>query len=316
MPLVSIIIPVFNGANYLDQAIDSALAQTYPNCELLVVNDGSTDGGATETVARSYENRIRYFHKENGGVASALNMGIEKMRGEYFSWLSHDDVYLPHKISVQVNFLTSLSEKNTFLFCDYIKIDASGNILESVCADHMAADSDPLKAVLFQMINGCTALIPAQELRCLGGFRNFPATQDYDLWLRLARKLSFRHIPQAVLYARQHNRQGSITSEAIAEVNKFWIQTLSSLSDDEIFRIAPTKSLFFAIMASAFSDWNFRRVQHFAWKKAPRAAWFCYYAANPRRVFKNAACFCGLLPTIARAKRLLSGTGRPEGRNE
>ena len=66
-PLVSIIIPVYNGENYLQQAIDSALAQTYGNLEILVINDGSTDEGRTEQIALSYGDKIRYISKENGG---------------------------------------------------------------------------------------------------------------------------------------------------------------------------------------------------------------------------------------------------------
>lgn len=98
-PKVSIVIPVYNGANYLREAIESALDQTYPNIEVIVVNDGSSDDGATEQVAFSFGNRIRYFSKENGGVASALNAGIRLMSGEYLSWLSHDDVYYSCKVA-------------------------------------------------------------------------------------------------------------------------------------------------------------------------------------------------------------------------
>src|SRR5512140_3857263 len=101
-PLVSVVIPVYNGANYLREAIDSALAQTYPHVEVIVVNDGSNDGGRTRAVATSFGSRVRYFEKENGGVASALNLGIREMRGAFFSWLSHDDVYYPEKIARQV----------------------------------------------------------------------------------------------------------------------------------------------------------------------------------------------------------------------
>jgi glycosyltransferase involved in cell wall biosynthesis len=104
-PLVSIIIPVYNGSNYLAEAIDASLAQTYQNVEVLVVNDGSTDGGASRDIALAYGDRIRYFEKENGGVSTALNFGIEKMHGEYFSWLSHDDLYLPRHIETQVETL-------------------------------------------------------------------------------------------------------------------------------------------------------------------------------------------------------------------
>ena len=80
--MISIIIPVYNGANYMKIAIDSALAQTYENTEVIVVNDGSQDNGKTEEIALSYGDKIRYFAKENGGCASALNFGISKMRGE------------------------------------------------------------------------------------------------------------------------------------------------------------------------------------------------------------------------------------------
>ena len=105
-PLVSIVIPVYNGSNYMREAIDSALAQTYERVEVIVVNDGSTDD--TEQIALSYGERIRYFRKENGGVSSALNLGIKEMKGEYFSWLSHDDVYTPDKIEVQIDALRGL----------------------------------------------------------------------------------------------------------------------------------------------------------------------------------------------------------------
>ena len=99
---VSIIIPVFNGANYLREAIDSALKQTYENIEVLVINDGSDDNGKTEAIARSYGDKLRYFHKENGGVASALNLGIKEMAGEYFSWLSHDSQLEQDEVSMML----------------------------------------------------------------------------------------------------------------------------------------------------------------------------------------------------------------------
>ena len=97
-PLVSIIIPVFNGSDYLAEAIDSALNQTYTNIEILVINDGSNDLERTKSIAHLYGEKIRYFEKKNGGVSSALNLGIKEMKGEYFSWLSHDDNFNDTKI--------------------------------------------------------------------------------------------------------------------------------------------------------------------------------------------------------------------------
>lgn len=101
-PLISIVIPVYNGANYLSNAVETALNQTYSPIEVVVVNDGSTDGGKTKAVAESYASRIRYIEKANGGVATALNEGIRAMRGEYFVWLSHDDVLHADYVRLQV----------------------------------------------------------------------------------------------------------------------------------------------------------------------------------------------------------------------
>ena len=114
-PKVSIIIPVYNGSNYLKDAIDSALAQTYKNLEILVINDGSNDDGKTREIALSYKDKIRYFEKENGGASSAINLGIKEMKGEYFSWLSHDDMYYPNKVERQVEEILKYDKKTILL---------------------------------------------------------------------------------------------------------------------------------------------------------------------------------------------------------
>src|SRR5215217_2153985 len=107
-PKVSIVIPVYNGANFVAQAIDSALAQTYCNIEVIVVNDGSTDGGATDAIVRKYGGRVRYIVQENRGVGGALNTAISQMTGEVFTWLSHDDIHLPEKVARQLDFFQQI----------------------------------------------------------------------------------------------------------------------------------------------------------------------------------------------------------------
>lgn len=128
LPLVSIVIPVYRGANFVGEAIESALAQTYPNIEILVINDGSDDDGATERAVLSYGDKVRYFSKPNGGVSTALNMGIREMRGDYFSWLSHDDLYTPQKIERQVEILRKRAPENreAVVMCNGILIDERG----------------------------------------------------------------------------------------------------------------------------------------------------------------------------------------------
>ena len=139
-PLVSIIIPVYNGSNYLKEAIDSALAQTYDNIEIIVVNDGSNDEGKTEAVALAYGDKIRYFSKPNGGTSTALNVGIRNMRGEYFSWLSHDDQYYKDKIACQIEELSKLENKNTIMMSDLDGIDENyKKIYETDYVQHIKA---------------------------------------------------------------------------------------------------------------------------------------------------------------------------------
>ena len=90
-PLVSIIMPVYNGEKYLAQAIQSVLSQTYQQFELLVVNDGSTDG-TEQTVQQFTDPRIRYFVQKNAGVSASRNMALANMKGTYFCCLDGDDV--------------------------------------------------------------------------------------------------------------------------------------------------------------------------------------------------------------------------------
>ncbi len=99
-PLISVIIPVYNGENYLADAIESVLAQTYPAVEIIVVDDGSTDGSAG--IIRQFSPPVRYCFQENRGLGAARNRGVSESRGDYLSFLDADDLWLPDKLSRQM----------------------------------------------------------------------------------------------------------------------------------------------------------------------------------------------------------------------
>lgn len=208
-PKVSIVIPVCNGAKYLRAAIDSALAQTYQNIEVLVVNDGSADDGKSEKIARSYGERIRYYSKENGGVASALNLGIREMKGDCFAWLSHDDVFLPGKIASQVNFL---NKNKAFAACysDYFRINAEGAIIKKICLPWLPREK-ALKALFSrQYINGSTMVIKRECFDQVGMFdEHLRYTQDMEMWFRLLQRFEIGRVPEALAEQRVHPEQGS-----------------------------------------------------------------------------------------------------------
>ncbi len=234
-PKVSIIMPVYNGANYMRQAIDSALAQTWPSTEVIVIDDGSTDGDETDRIARSYGDQIRHIKKPNGGVASALNAGLDAMTGDFFCWLSHDDLHVPNKTERQVARWTALGcPGDVVLYSDYTLIDAAGAHIADVVLDHKMLEEKPLYAVLRGSIHGCSVFVP----RCLfdraGRFDiGRPTTQDYDLWFRMTRHARFIHMPELLVKSRWHDEQGSKKIDHTAEANAFWSALLEQVPETE-----------------------------------------------------------------------------------
>ena len=193
-PLVSIVIPVYCGENYLAEAIDSALAQTYPNTEILVINDGSDDSGATERIALSYGDKIRYFHKINGGVSSALNMGIREMHGDFFSWLSHDDLYTPNKIANQIQILSERPHENReiVLMCSEELINSQGKKIFRPFTKCLHGEFTGIEIFKYCQrsfrlsLNGCGMLIPKSILDKVGFFdETLRYIQDYEYWYRI-----------------------------------------------------------------------------------------------------------------------------------
>lgn len=189
LPKVSIIIPVYNGSDYLDKAIQSALNQSYQNVEIIVVNDGSNDGGKTAEIARSYGDKIRYIEKENGGVSSALNLGIEAMTGEYFSWLSHDDEYRDEKIEKQVDALRAFKNNRMIALCDTEFIDEDSRVLDKTWGTPKSGVYSNEQALLLmnkKSLSGISLLIPkAAFLECGEFDTSLRFTQDADMWKRI-----------------------------------------------------------------------------------------------------------------------------------
>lgn len=229
--MVSIIIPVYNGSNYMKEAIDSALAQTYKNIEIIVINDGSNDGGKTDAIAKKYGDKIRYYKKENGGVSTALNYGIEKMEGKYFSWLSHDDLYLPNKIEEEINYLKRNKIKKGIIFSDYYLIDKKGKILSKCIKPHNEIVEKPEYALYRGHINGNSLLIPKEAFEECGVFdTKLRCAQDYLLWYEMMKKYKFYHIPKMLVCSRVHQQQVTETNPLVdKEGNWFWTKIVDEM---------------------------------------------------------------------------------------
>jgi GT2 family glycosyltransferase len=231
-PRVSIIVPVYNGAKYLRMALDSALGQSYQDIEVIVVNDGSTD--ETDEIVRSYDDRrLRYVEKANGGVASALNVGVGAMSGEYFCWLSHDDVFSRHKVRRQVRAYRQFRQRNdVILISDYKVIDAHGRLISEVSLDHALIEEKPIHAVFRGLVHGCTVFLPRRAFAQIGIFdETLPYTQDYDFWLRALSSFRFVHMKHFLIKSRWHFDQSSKKGNYSEEFNSFWIKAMERLDD-------------------------------------------------------------------------------------
>lgn len=124
MQKVSVIIPFYKGVKWLEDAVESALNQTYDNIEIIVVNDGSCED--VSAFLLKYNHKIRYIYKENGGAASARNLGIAHASGDYIAFLDSDDIWLPEKTEKQISFMekTGCKWSNTGFYCWYPDTDA------------------------------------------------------------------------------------------------------------------------------------------------------------------------------------------------
>jgi len=230
-PLVSIIIPVYNGANYLEEAIKSALNQTYKNIEVLVINDGSFDENQTRNMALKYKEKIIYIEKENGGVATALNRGLKEMKGEYFSWLSHDDVYYPNKIEEQVKVIFQFN-KPCLVWSNYDVINKYSQItIQFNPLDFKVLNND-LEYIISARIHGCSLLIPKSAFKKAGYFdETLKTTQDNQMWARILQEgYSLVHLNKSLIQSRHHEEQGSITQKEKLDKEKksfyIWIKKL------------------------------------------------------------------------------------------
>jgi len=216
--LVSVVIPFYN-CPYIAQAVESVLAQTYPNIEVIVVDDGSTS--CAELLA-PYAGRIVYLGKANGGTASALNHGMRMAAGKYVAWLSSDDRFEPTKIARQVEHMEAHGAR--ICHTNFHSIDAFG----AVTAVNQAPVYPTAKAFIASFlqycpVNGCTVMMTKEIIQGLGWFdESLPYTHDYDLWIRAVLSgIDLHYINEPLTLYRWHGEMGTMRhyDQVIAEAN-------------------------------------------------------------------------------------------------
>lgn len=215
MPKVSILIPTFNMASFLPVAIESCLVQDYADKEIIVVDDGSTDG--TEDVIRPYLPHIRYQRQENQGLVASLNRGMEMAEGEYVRFLDADDAACADGLSAQVEQLSENSRVGLVFGQDFV-IDSHGEVLRLdkpfPAVNRPSVISSP--RAFRWLLRGCgitksTVMIRRATFARVGRFqpKSWPG-EDWDMWLRIAAYYDLAYVPAPLAYRRVH--PGSITA--------------------------------------------------------------------------------------------------------
>jgi len=206
MPKVSVIMPTYNRAETLPDALESLLAQTYLDFEVIVVDDGSTDN--TRAVVEEYckkDSRIIYYYQENKERSAARNQGIRLSRGEYIAFLDSDDVYLPEKLEKQVAILDSVRDSD-FVYCYYKLMDRTGNPVESGDSPAYALSGNIYPEILrFTGVNIKTPSVMVRKklFEKIGGFdEKMKVCEDLDLWRRAARFTRIEQVQEALIAVR------------------------------------------------------------------------------------------------------------------
>ena len=213
-PLVSAVIPVYNGEKYVAEAIQSVLGQTYPNLECLVIDDGSRD--ATPEIAKGFGNQVRYIRRENGGVASARNAGAEAAHGEYLAFLDADDVWLPEKTELQMREFAA--DRDLGLVYTALRVVDENlrpfGIIEAAPASRALRNSLLMELPIMSTSN--SALLRLRVFHEVGGYDcRLSTSADTDFACRIACRFPVRGIDMPLVLYRQHRGQMHMNADAL-----------------------------------------------------------------------------------------------------
>jgi glycosyltransferase involved in cell wall biosynthesis len=185
-PSISVIIPTYNRAHIVPEAIDSVLAQTYGDFEIIVIDDGSTDVTAT-VLQRRYGEKITCIRIKNSGLPAARNAGIKAARGQYIAFLDDDDEWLPEKLTLQMQLLQNNSGVG-LVYCGCLQIDAEGTVLNQLYPEKRGTVFNDLLEENYIIGSASAVLVRKELVERAGCFdETLKACEDWDLWIRISR---------------------------------------------------------------------------------------------------------------------------------
>ncbi len=239
-PLISIIIPVYKNEFFLEKSLKSCVDQTYKNIEIIIISDGSYNNKLIEKIIhKTKDDRIIFLkNTKNEGVASTLNKGIEIIKGEYFTWLSHDDFFHIDKITLQFQ---ELKRTNSFVsYTNFIQVNGyKTKFVKSINLNKFK--NQLIGLTIKDNIHGCSLLISSEIFKKnnLKFDTRLMHVQDYDMWVKIIEKYKFTYLNKYLLYTNVHDFQNSklFKKDASIEKKNFWSNVFLKLQRKQISKI-------------------------------------------------------------------------------
>jgi len=236
--MISVIIPTYNCAPYITEAIDSVFHQTCHDYEVIIIDDGSTD--ATRTIIESRYQTVRYFYVENNGVASARNYGIAKAHGDLIAFLDADDIWLPEKLEKQME-LFNKNEELGMVFTENSYFDEHGILANTLNKQERLMHGDIVRNIfLHSYVVTSTVMVRTSVFDTIGLFdEGLLVAEDDNMWMRIGMKYGIALLDEPLV--RYRKTKGSLSSNFAAVViglNK-QIELLKSRYSDLFNRIGP-----------------------------------------------------------------------------
>lgn len=242
--MISIVLPVYNGEKYLALSIESVLAQTYTDWELIIVNDCSTDSSLA--IAEQYakkDSRIRIINNpENKRVARSLNIGFAQAKGEYYTWTSDDNIYQSHALATMAAYLDQKKEAY-FVYTDMNYIDENGVV--------MSNSSHTCQNIYLRCCVGACFLYRKEVAEEIGGYNpKILYVDDYEYWIRISMKYELHHIPEICYQYRIHHGAMTYTHdremrEITAQLKMSYLEEIYQRTSEADFKVFCTTCLLY-----------------------------------------------------------------------
>jgi glycosyltransferase involved in cell wall biosynthesis len=292
MALVSVVLPIYNGVNFIRESLNSVLAQTFHDYEIICVDDGSTDDSLA--MLDEYREHVTVLRQANAGQSAARDTGVRHASSPYVAFLDQDDRWYPWKLKQQVRAMAS-DPKAVLVHCNSDRMNAEGQVVQrgATLEEHPRAMESPLGRLLGEgLILPSAMLVRRDAFERVGGFdHELRGYEDFDLCARLKQEGRFVFLDEPGMCYRVHPEGSSRAGQVVIRSRERFLMNMMKLyaADESKSRIL------FALLAECYSDWGMDQIRAGNFRDA-QTMLFRSLQCNPIKL----RTYCRLLRSLLR----------------